>query len=61
MTGQGKKGRYSWKILKMEAASTSETSVTSKSLHEVMSKGCLYEAEKLNYDIRKGKFGGKIF
>jgi hypothetical protein len=53
MLGRGKKGCYCWKILKMEAASPSETSVTINSRHEVMSKGCLYEAEKVRYKERQ--------
>lgn len=53
MRGQGKKGCYSCKILKMEAASLSEASVTTNSLHEIMSKGCLYEAEKVGYKERE--------
>lgn len=56
MTGQGKKECYSWKTLKMGEESPSETSVTANSLHEVMSKGCLYEAEKEmhvhNFEVR---------
>jgi len=53
MKAQGMKGCYSCEILMMKATSPSETSVTTKRLHAVMSKGCFHEAEKLRYKERQ--------